>query len=114
MVNCVCDCGKRIEHILLENLDNPIETEIESELEIDNAMENSFAYVNRLSEEEKLKQVKNEVLDDLRNELKTIIENQLKESCHETSRYKQSNNDVIALLKENIEYLKGEFKEKIR
>ena len=53
MVNNVCDCGKRIEHILLENLDNPIETEIESELEIDNAMENSFAYVNRLSEEEK-------------------------------------------------------------
>ena len=114
MVNSVCDCGKRIEHILLENLDNPIETEIESELEIDNAMENSFAYVNRLSEEEKLKQVKNEVLDDLRNELKTIIENQLKESCHETSRYKQNNNDVIALLKENIEYLKGELKEKIR
>ena len=77
-------------------------------------MENSFTYVNRLYEEAKLKQVKNEVLDDLRNELKTIIENQLKESCHETSRYKQNNNDVIALLKENIEYLKGELKEKIR
>ena len=48
-------------------------------------MENSFTYVNRLYEEAKLKQVKNEVLDDLRNELKTIIENQSKESYHKTS-----------------------------
>ena len=42
MVNNVCDCGKRIEHPLLESLNNPIETEIDSELEIDNAMEDSF------------------------------------------------------------------------
>ena len=48
---------------------------------------------------------------DLRNELKTIIENQSKESCHETSRH---NDDVIALLKEEIEYLKGELMEKIK
>ena len=41
MVNNVCDCGKRIEH-LLESLDNPIETETDSELEIDNAMYDSF------------------------------------------------------------------------
>ena len=46
----------------------------------------------------------------MRNELKTIIK---KESCHETSRHKR-NNDVIALLKEEIEYLKRELKEKIR
>ena len=85
MVNNVCDCGKRIEHLLLESLDNPKEIEIESELEIDNAMEDSFTFVNRLYEEAKLKQVKNEVLGDLRNELRTIIENQFKESCHETS-----------------------------
>ena len=37
MLNNVCDCGKRIEHLPLECLDNPIE--IDSELEIDNAME---------------------------------------------------------------------------
>ena len=43
---------------------------------------------------------------DLRNELKTIIENQSKESCHETSRH--NNDDVTALLKEKIEYLKGD------
>ena len=81
------------------NIDNPIEIEIDSELEINNSMEDSFTYLNRLYEEAKLKQVKNEVLGDLRNELKTIIENQFKEFCHETSRRKQSN-DVIALLKE--------------
>ena len=75
MVNNVCDCGKRIEHLLLESSDNPIETEIDSKLETDNAMEDSFTYVNRLYEGAKLKQVKNEVLGDLRNELKTIIEN---------------------------------------
>ena len=34
MVNNICDCGKRIEHLLLENLDNPIDIEIDSELEI--------------------------------------------------------------------------------
>ena len=68
MVNNICDCGKRIEHLLLESLDNPVE-------------------------------------------LKTIIENQFKESCHETSRHKQ-NNDVIALLKEEIEYFKVELMEK--
>ena len=28
MVNNVCDCGKRIEHFLLESLDNSIEIEI--------------------------------------------------------------------------------------
>ena len=38
MLNNVCDCGKRIEHPLLESLDNPTETE----LEIDNAMEDPF------------------------------------------------------------------------
>ena len=55
----------------------------------------------------KLKQIKNEVLGDLKNELNTIIENQFKESDHETSRHKQKNDDVVALLKEKIEYLKG-------
>ena len=113
MVNNVCDCGKRIEHILLESLDNPIEIELDSELETDNATEDSLTYVNRLYEQAKLKQVKNEVLGDLRNELKSIIENQFKESCHEASRHKQ-NNDVIPLLKEEIEYFKGELMEKIR
>ena len=104
--------GKRIEHLLLERLDNLIEIEIDSEPEIDNAMEDSFTFVNRLYEEAKLKQVKNEVLHDLRNELKTIIENQFKESCYETSRHRQNNDDVIALLKEKIEYLKRGLKEK--
>ena len=33
-VNNICDCEKRIEHLLLENLDNPIDIEIDSELEI--------------------------------------------------------------------------------
>ena len=75
MLNNVCDCGKRVEHLLLESLDNPIEVEIDSELEIDNAMKDLFTYVNWLYEQAKLKQVKNEVLGDLRNELKTIIEN---------------------------------------
>ena len=74
MVNNVCNYGKRIEHLLLESLDNPIDTEIDSQLEIDNAVEDSFTYVNRLHEEAKLKQVKNEVLGDLRNEMKTVIE----------------------------------------
>ena len=112
MVNNVCDYGKRIEH-LPESLDNPIDIEINSELEMDNAMEDSFTYVNRLYEEAKVKQVKNEVLGDLRNELKTIIENQLKKSCHEeTSRHKQNNDDVIMPLKEEIEYLKRELKGK--
>ena len=59
-------------------------------------------------EEAKLKQVKNKVLGDL----KTIIENQFKEPCHEATRHKQNNADVIALLKEEIEYLKGGLKEK--
>ena len=48
MVNNICNCGKRIEHLLLESLDNPIEIEIESELEIENSMKDSFTYVNRL------------------------------------------------------------------
>ena len=39
MVNDVCDCEKRIGHILLESL------EIDSELEIDNVMEDTFTYV---------------------------------------------------------------------
>ena len=72
-----------------------------------------LTYVNRLYEEAKLKQVKNDILGDFRNELKSIIENQFKESCDEASRHKQ-NNDVIPLLKEEIEYLKGELMEKIR
>ena len=42
MLNNVCDCGKRVEHLLLESLDNPIEVEIDSELEIDNAMKDLF------------------------------------------------------------------------
>ena len=50
MVNNVCDCGKRIEHLLLETLDNPREIEIDSELGTGNAMEDSFTYVNRLYE----------------------------------------------------------------
>ena len=34
-VSNVSECGKRIEHLLLESLDNPIETEIHSQLETD-------------------------------------------------------------------------------
>ena len=48
VVNNICNCGKRIEHLLLESLDNPIEIEIESELETENSMKDSFTYVNRL------------------------------------------------------------------
>ena len=71
-------------------------------------MEDSFTYVNRLNEEVKLKEIKNEVLGDLRNELKIIIENQFKKFYHETSRHKQNNDDhVIVLMKEEMEYLKG-------
>ena len=44
--------------------------------------------------------------------MKTIKENQFKVSCHETSRHKQNNDDFIALLKEEIEYLKRELMEK--
>ena len=48
VVNNICNCGKRIEHLLLESLDNPIEIEIDSELETENSMKDSFTYVNRL------------------------------------------------------------------
>ena len=54
MVNNFCDCGKRIEHF-----HHPIDIEMDSELETDNVMEDSFTYVNRLYEEAKLKQIKN-------------------------------------------------------
>ena len=93
MVDNVYNCGKSMQYILLEGLDNPIEIEIDSELGIDNAMKESFASANSLYENTKLKQVKNEVVDDLRNELKTIVENEFKKSCHEISRHKQ-NNDI--------------------
>lgn len=63
MVNGVCDCGKRVEHLQLESLENPIDTQKDSELEIDIDMEDSFTYVK--NEEVKLKQIKNEVLGDL-------------------------------------------------
>ena len=82
-----------------KSLDNPIDIKIDSELEIDNVMEDSFTYISRLYEETKLKQIKNEVLDDLRNELKTTIENQFKDSCHDTSRRKKNNDDAIAIRK---------------
>ena len=48
LVNNVCACGKRIQHLLLESLDNPKDIEIDSELEIDDAMEDSFTYINWL------------------------------------------------------------------
>ena len=48
----------------------------------------------------------------MRNELKTFMENQFKESCYETSPHKQNNDDAIALLKEETKYLKGELMEK--
>ena len=112
MVNNICDCGKRIKQLPVESLDNPKEIEIDSQLEIDNAIEDSSTYVNRLHEEAKLNQVKNEVLDHLRNELKTIIDNHFKVSYHDTSQHKQNDNDFTALLKEEIDYLKGELMEK--
>ena len=85
MGNSICDCRNRINHLLLESLDNPIKEEIDSELEIDNGMEDSFTYVNRFCEKAKLKHIKNEILVNFRNEQKTLLENQFKESCHETS-----------------------------
>ena len=63
MVKSVCDCGKTVEHLQLESLENPIDTQKDSELEIDIDMEDSFTYVK--NEEVKLKQIKNEVLGDL-------------------------------------------------
>ena len=40
----------------------------------------------------------NNVLGDLKNDRKTIIEIQFKESCHETFQHKQNNDDFITLL----------------
>ena len=115
MVNNLCDCGKRIEYLLLESLDNPKEIEIDSELETDSGMEDSFTYINMLYEEAKLKHIKNQVLDDLKHKLKALIENHFKESYQETSyRHKENHDAVMVLLKEEIEYLKGELMEKIR
>ena len=125
MINHVCDCGKKIEHLLLESLDNPTEIGIDSELEIDNGTKDSFTYVNRLYKKVMLNHTKNENLGNLRNKLQTLIENQLNlgnlrnklqtlienqfnESCYETSQYKPNNDDAIALLKEEIEHLKGD------
>lgn len=65
MVNSICDCGKRVEYLQLESLENPIDTQKDSELEIDIDMEDSFTQVNKLYEEAKVKQIKNEVLGDL-------------------------------------------------
>ena len=48
MANNFCGCGKRIKHLLLESLDNPVDIEKESKLEIESSMENSFTYVNPL------------------------------------------------------------------
>ena len=42
MVNSICDCGKRVEYLQLESLENPIDTQKDSELEIDIDMEDSF------------------------------------------------------------------------
>ena len=53
MLTNVCDCGRRIEDLLLESLDNLIEIETDSELKIDNAAEDSFTCVNRLYEQAK-------------------------------------------------------------
>ena len=108
MINHVCDCGKKIEHLLLESLDNPTEIGIDSELEIDNGTKDSFTYVNRLYKKVMLNHTKNENLGNLRNKLQTLIENQFNESCYETSQYKPNNDDAIALLKEEIEHLKGD------
>ena len=56
MLNKVCDCLKGI-------LDNAIETEIDSEQEINNGTEDLFTHVNRLYEEEnEKKKKKNEKL----------------------------------------------------
>lgn len=61
----------------------------------------------------KLKQIKSEVLGNLANQLKNIIENQLKESSHETSWHEQNNDDATAVLKEEtLLYLKGKLMEK--
>ena len=65
-------------------------------------MDDSFTYVNRLYEKAKLKHIENEVLSDLRNEMKTLIQNQFKESSHETSWHKQNNDGAVALLKEEV------------
>ena len=40
----MCDCGKRIKHLLQERLDNLIEIEIDSKVAIDNGMENLFTH----------------------------------------------------------------------
>ena len=53
---------------------------MDSELENDNVMEDLITNVNRMYEEAKLKQIKSEVLGDLRKEQKTIIEDQFKGS----------------------------------
>ena len=55
-----------------------------------------------------LNHTKNENLGNLRNKLQTLIENQFNESCYETSQHKPNNDDAIALLKEEIEHLKGD------
>ena len=63
MLNKVSDCLKGI-------LDNAIETEIDSEQEINNGTEDLFTHVNRLYEEaneKKKRKMKNYILRDFQN-----------------------------------------------
>ena len=54
-------------------LDIPRETEIYLALKIDNGVEDSLTYVNRLHEKDLLNHIKNKVLGNFRKELKTYI-----------------------------------------
>ena len=94
--------GKRIEHLLLERLDNLIEIEIDSKPETLRRLgDGRFAYI-RKQVVWRIKVKTSQKWSSAWLEKRTENYYQFKESCYETSRHKQNNDDVIALLKEEI------------
>ena len=108
MVDALCNCGKTVNQLLLEDISAEIEIEYRPSEENDNN-DVSMSHINFLYEEAKRNHLIDEISRNLQLELKGLVAQQYTEIKHKIkSTYDKNHEESIKNIEKEIGYLKGE------
>ena len=112
MVNSLCNCGKIVNRLLLEDISAEIEIEYrpsEGNDELLNNNDVSMSHINFLYDEAKRNHLIDEISRNLQLKLKGLVAQQYTEIKHKIkSTYDKNHRETIKDIEKEIRYLKGE------
>ena len=111
MADSLCNCGKTVNQLLLEDISAEIEIEYRPLEENDKLLDNNDVSMplNVLYEEAKQNHLIDEISKNLQLEVKGLVEEQYTKINHEIkSMYDKNHGETIKDIEKEISYLKGE------